>query len=98
MSLRENERRILAEIENALSKDDPDLDGHLRSFGGDDPDLGEDRPGRGLVWLLIGVATLVLCAMLAGLFFSAPVQGTAPATPPSAPGGEAQPGQGSHGE
>ncbi|GAB3463833.1 hypothetical protein GCM10027570_51390 [Streptomonospora sediminis] len=91
MSLRENERRILAEIEDALAKDDPDLDGHLRSFGGDDPSMGEDdRPGRWLLWLLIGVATLVLCAMLAGLYFSAPVQGTAPAQPST---GVNQPGE-----
>ncbi|MFD0777106.1 DUF3040 domain-containing protein [Streptomonospora algeriensis] len=96
MSLRENERRILAEIEHALAKDDPDLDGHLRHFGGDDPSSygGEDRPGRWVLLLLIGVATLVLCAMLAGLYFSAPVQGTEPATPPSPPG-QSAPGTGS---
>ncbi|WP_186356560.1 DUF3040 domain-containing protein [Streptomonospora sp. PA3] len=93
MSLRENERRILAEIEDALSKDDPDLDGHLRSFGGDALSPDDDRPGKGVLWLLVGVAVLVLCAMLAGLYFSAPVQGTAPATPPS-PAGAAEPGAG----
>ncbi|GAA1770799.1 MULTISPECIES: DUF3040 domain-containing protein [Streptomonospora] len=93
MSLRENERRILAEIENALAKDDPDLDDHLRCFGTDDAWGDDDRPGRWVVWLLLGVAALVLCAMVAGLYFSAPVQGTEPAVPPASPGG-AEPGVG----
>lgn len=97
MSLRENERRILAEIEYALAKDDPDLDGHLKSFGAADPAYDEDdRPGRAVLLLLIGVAALVLCAMLAGLFFSAPVQGTQPATPPS-PAENTAPGTGTGG-
>ncbi|QBI54578.1 DUF3040 domain-containing protein [Streptomonospora litoralis] len=94
MSLREYERRILAEMEHALAEDDPDLDGHLRSFGADDDSyLDDERPGRWLLWMLIGVAVLVLCAMLAGLYFSAPVQGTAPPTTPASPGA-AQPGAG----
>ncbi|GAA4901557.1 DUF3040 domain-containing protein [Streptomonospora salina] len=95
MSLRENERRILAEIEQALAEDDPDLDEHLKGFGIDDPsDDEEDRPGRGVLLLLIGAGALVLCALLAGIYFSAPVQGTEPAAPASSPAGQGVPGAG----
>lgn len=89
MALRENERRILAEIEQHLSEDDPELADRLSSFGGDGfpgalgPGVDEWRP-----WLVCGVIALVVAGLLALLFLAIPgaepESGTAPPAVPRA--------------
>ncbi|MDA0567995.1 DUF3040 domain-containing protein [Streptomonospora sp. S1-112] len=81
MSLRENERRILAEIERRLGEEDPRLARHLADFGADqDSDPGFSAT-KAFAWLVCGLIALVLLAMLTALYFSAPAPARTP--PPS---------------
>ncbi|MBV2364378.1 DUF3040 domain-containing protein [Streptomonospora nanhaiensis] len=82
MSLRENERRILAEIEQRLGEEDPRLARHLADFGGADQDGEPGFSGtKAFAWLVCGLIALVLFAMLTALYFSAPAPARTP--PPS---------------
>ncbi|GAA3741801.1 hypothetical protein HDA32_003387 [Spinactinospora alkalitolerans] len=88
MALRENERRILAQIEHRLSQDDPELAGHLTSFGADDPGLiGEERRGGGWKpWAVCGLIAAVVVGLLVMLFTVTPGRPTeATPQPSSAP-------------
>ncbi|MEU3306234.1 DUF3040 domain-containing protein [Nocardiopsis sp. NPDC055551] len=64
MSLREHERRILAEIEKQLSEDAPELAGRLEAFGTEDPDVPADP---GLQSWRPWVACALIAAVTAGL-------------------------------
>ncbi|TDQ53405.1 DUF3040 domain-containing protein [Actinorugispora endophytica] len=89
MALRENERRILAEIEHRLSADDPELAGHLTSFGEDDPTFAAERGAGGgwRPWLVCGAIALVMAGLLVVLFLATPDGAPEPAAtqPPPAP-------------
>ncbi|ADH67975.1 DUF3040 domain-containing protein [Nocardiopsis dassonvillei] len=84
MSLREHERRILAEIERQLSEEEPDLAGRLESFGSGDPDAPAD-PGLGgwKPWVACGLIAAVTAGLLVMLFVLTPStpQPSAPAVP-----------------
>ena len=73
MSLREHERRILAEIERQLSEDAPELAGRLESFGAEDPDAPVDS---GLQhwkpWVVCGLIAAVTTILLVLLFVLTP--------------------------
>lgn len=87
MSLRENERRILAEIEDRLSTDDPDLAEVLASFDVDDYVAPEDTGGEWKLWVVCGAIATVAISLLVALFLAVP--GPAPqeeAPAPTTPG------------
>ncbi|RCV50405.1 DUF3040 domain-containing protein [Marinitenerispora sediminis] len=79
MALRENERRILAEIEHRLSEDDPELAERLSAFGTDDP-FAEDGPegvedGAGWKpWAVCGAIAALLVGLLVVVFAMTPPQ------------------------
>ncbi|GAA3729470.1 DUF3040 domain-containing protein [Salinactinospora qingdaonensis] len=100
MALRENERRILAQIEHHLTEDDPELAGHLTSFGADDPAFMRAAMGAGWKpWAVCAAIGAAVIGLLIVLFLttstqavqdSAPQQSgdvevTAPNTQPQAP-------------
>ncbi|MBB4932047.1 hypothetical protein F4561_002867 [Lipingzhangella halophila] len=62
MALREYERRILAEIEQHLSEDDPDLAGRMEMFGADTPSLDEEE--RGSSWRPWAVCAAIAAAVI----------------------------------
>ncbi|MEY9212609.1 DUF3040 domain-containing protein [Thermobifida halotolerans] len=72
MSLRENERRILAEIEDQLSTDDPDLAEVLASFDVDDYIAPEDAGGEWKPWAVCGAIAAVVVGLLVALFLAVP--------------------------
>ncbi|MEU3018170.1 DUF3040 domain-containing protein [Nocardiopsis sp. NPDC007018] len=73
MSLREHERRILAEIERQLSEEAPALAGRLEAFGSDDPDAPVD-PGltSWRPWVACGLIAAVTAGLLVLLFVLTP--------------------------
>lgn len=73
MSLREHERRILAEIERQLTEDAPDLAGRLEAFGTEDPDAPAD-PGlhSWKPWVACGLIAAVTAGLLVMLFVLTP--------------------------
>ncbi|MDA8370295.1 MAG: DUF3040 domain-containing protein [Nocardiopsaceae bacterium] len=83
MALREYERRILAEIEYRLCEDDPELAGHLKTFGADDPSFSRESEGNGWrPWVVCGIIVAVVVGLTVGLFLSAP---SAPTEEPDRP-------------
>ncbi|OLT29615.1 hypothetical protein BJF83_10745 [Nocardiopsis sp. CNR-923] len=81
MSLREHERRILAEIERQLSEEAPDLAGRLSAFGSDDPDAPLDPSLTGWrPWVACAVIAAVTAGLLVLLFVLTP---SAPSPSPS---------------
>ncbi len=73
MSLREHERRILAEIERQLSEDAPELAGRLEAFGTDDPDAPVDPGLRSWKpWVACGLIAAVTAGLLVLLFVLTP--------------------------
>ncbi|GAB3213081.1 DUF3040 domain-containing protein [Marinactinospora thermotolerans] len=85
MALRENERRILAEIEHRLSEDDPELAGRLSSFGEGDPSFSTALAGGGWrPWLVCGIIAVTVVGLLVVLFTLTP--GAPADSVPSSPG------------
>ncbi len=73
MSLREHERRILAEIEKQLSEEAPALAGRLEAFGSDDPDAPIDPGLRSWrPWVACGLIAAVTAGLLVLLFVLTP--------------------------
>ncbi|GAA1112526.1 DUF3040 domain-containing protein [Nocardiopsis metallicus] len=73
MSLREHERRILAQIEKQLSEDAPELAGRLEAFGTDDPDAPADPGLRSWKpWVACGLIAAVTAGLLVLLFVLTP--------------------------
>lgn len=73
MSLREHERRILAEIEKQLSEDAPELAGRLEAFGIDDPDAPADPGLRSWrPWVACALIAAVTAGLLVLLFVLTP--------------------------
>lgn len=73
MSLREHERRILAEIERQLSEDAPELAGRLEAFGADDPDAPVDSGLRSWKpWVACGLIAAITAGLLVMLFVLTP--------------------------
>ncbi|WP_040693867.1 DUF3040 domain-containing protein [Nocardiopsis prasina] len=73
MSLREHERRILAEIERQLSEEAPALAGRLEAFGSDDPDAPIDPGLRSWKpWVACGLIAAVTAGLLVLLFVLTP--------------------------
>ncbi|WP_304455317.1 DUF3040 domain-containing protein [Nocardiopsis sp. YSL2] len=89
MSLREHERRILAEIERQLSEEEPALAGRLEAFGSDDPDAPVD-PGLNSwkPWVACALIAAVTAGLLVLLFVLTP-SAPQPSTTPS-PAGTSQ--------
>lgn len=89
MSLREHERRILAEIERQLDEEAPDLADRLDSFAAEDsdeptePGLGSWKP-----WVACAVIAAVTAGLLVLLFL------LTPGTPQPEPASENVPGTG----
>ena len=73
MSLREHERRILAEIERQLSEDAPELAGRLEAFSTEDPDAPAD-PGLRTwkPWVACGLIAAITASLLVMLFVFTP--------------------------
>jgi hypothetical protein len=73
MSLREHERRVLAQIERQLSEEAPDLAVRLETFGSDDPDAPAD-PGlkSWRPWVACGLIAAVTAGLLVMLFVLTP--------------------------
>lgn len=91
MSLREHERRILAEIERHLSEDAPDLAGRLETFGSDDPDAPADPSfGGWKPWVACGLIAMATAMLLVLLFLMTPSapQPESGGTPVDTPGSE----------
>lgn len=85
MSLREHERRILAEIERRLSEDAPELADRLGSFKNEDPDVSTDLGlQRWRPWVACGLIAAVTAALLVLLFVLTP---SAPQPQEPRPGG-----------
>jgi hypothetical protein len=86
MSLREHERRILAEIERQLSEEEPDLAVRLEAFGADDPDAPVD-PGLNSwrPWVACALIAAVTAGLLVLLFVLTP-SAPQPSTTPSPTG------------
>ncbi len=85
MSLREHERRILAEIERQLSEEAPRLADRLSSFGSDDPDAPVDPGLRSWKpWVACGLIAAVTAGLLVLLFVLTP-GAPQPVEQPSAP-------------
>jgi hypothetical protein len=73
MSLREHERRILAQIEKQLSEDAPELAGRLEAFGSDDPDAPVDPGLRSWKpWVACGLIAAITAGLLVLLFVLTP--------------------------
>ncbi|MFV2196619.1 DUF3040 domain-containing protein [Nocardiopsis sp. LOL_012] len=73
MSLREHERRILAEIERQLSAEDPDLAGRLEAFGTGDPDAPAEAGLSGWKpWVACALIALATTGLLVLLFVLTP--------------------------
>ncbi|MET9781341.1 DUF3040 domain-containing protein [Nocardiopsis alba] len=73
MSLREHERRILAEIERQLSEEAPRLADRLSSFESDDPDAPVDPGLRSWKpWVACGLIAAVTVGLLIALFVLTP--------------------------
>ncbi|GLU45774.1 DUF3040 domain-containing protein [Nocardiopsis ansamitocini] len=90
MALRENERRILAEIEIRLSEDDPQLAGHLSSFGSDDPSFAVAHSAGGWrPWLVCGAIAFAVVGLLVVLFVATPGASSVPSPAGSTPAPEA---------
>lgn len=89
MSLREHERRILAEIERQLDEEAPDLADRLDSFAAEDPDeptepdLGSWKP-----WAACAMIAAVTAGLLVLLFL------LTPGTPQPGPASENAPSTG----
>ncbi|MBB6120126.1 DUF3040 domain-containing protein [Nocardiopsis algeriensis] len=79
MSLREHERRILAEIERQLSEEEPELAGRLASLSDAPSDLGL---GSWKPWVACGLIAAVTAGLLVLLFVLTP---SAPQTAPRTP-------------
>lgn len=62
MALREYERRILVEIEQHLSADDPELAGRLRMFGTEV--FSDDERGHGSLWRPWAVCAAIAAAVI----------------------------------
>lgn len=75
MSLRENERRILAEIEDRLSADDPELAEVLASFDTDDYSASEEVAEAWKPWAVCGAIAIVVVGLLVALFVAVPGAG-----------------------
>ncbi|HJE61132.1 MAG TPA: DUF3040 domain-containing protein [Nocardiopsis listeri] len=92
MSLREHERRILAEIEKQLSEDAPELAGRLEAFGTDDPDAPVD-PGlqSWRPWVACALIAAVTAGLLVLLFVLTP---SAPQPDQPRPAGTSQNSEG----
>lgn len=71
MSLRENERRILAEIEYRLSEDDPELAENLSSLGSEQ-ESEYDADGTWKPWLVYGAIAVVVACLLVVLSLGSP--------------------------
>ncbi|KUP96850.1 DUF3040 domain-containing protein [Thermobifida cellulosilytica] len=86
MALRENERRILAEIEDQLSADDPALAEVLSSFDVDDYVAPDEAAEAWKPWAVCGAIALVVVGLLVALFVAVPgadaQQESAPAARP----------------
>ncbi|WP_067969502.1 DUF3040 domain-containing protein [Nocardiopsis trehalosi] len=91
MALREYEQRILTEIEQRLTEDDPRLAGTLAAFGADDPAFARDGAGGWRPWAVCAAVAVAVVGLLTALFLSAPDApvGSAPADAPTAPAGAA---------
>lgn len=72
MSLRENERRILAEIEHQLSTDDPELAEALASFDGGDRFSSEEIAETWKPWAICAAIASVVAGLLVVLFLAIP--------------------------
>ncbi|MFC7328590.1 DUF3040 domain-containing protein [Marinactinospora rubrisoli] len=90
MALRENERRILAEIEHRLGEDDPELADRLAAFGASDDPFRYDDLDDGASWkpwAVCGAIAALLVGLLVMVFAMTPPQhaaaGTSPTTGPS---------------
>ncbi|PSL00112.1 Protein of unknown function (DUF3040) [Murinocardiopsis flavida] len=81
MALRENERRILAEIEHRLIEDDPELAESLASFASDAADSESVLRLGWKPWVVCGIIATVVITMLTVLFMLTPGP-----RPESAPG------------
>src|SRR5690625_1632631 len=103
MSLREHERRILAEIERQLDEEAPDHADRLDSFAAEDPDEPAE-PGLGSwkPWAACAVIAGVTAGLLVLLFLLTPgtpqpepasqgVPGTEESVPADEPAGERAP-------
>ncbi|MBR8740857.1 DUF3040 domain-containing protein [Nocardiopsis sp. MG754419] len=92
MSLREHERRILAQIEKQLSEDAPELAGRLEAFGTEDPDAPVD-PGlqSWRPWVACALIAAVTAALLVLLFVVTP---NAPQPEQPRPAGTSESSQG----
>ena len=89
MSLREHERRILAEIERQLSEEEPGLAGRLEAFGSDDPDAPIDPSlNSWKPWVACALIAAVTAGLLVLLFVLTP-SAPQPSTTPS-PAGTSQ--------
>lgn len=81
MSLREHERRILAEIERQLTEEEPELASRLESFGVEDPDAPADPSlNSWKPWVACALIAAVTAAVLVLLFV------LTPSAPQPAPG------------
>lgn len=91
MSLREHERRILAQIERQLSEDAPELAGRLESFGVEDPDVPADSgPRNWKPWVVCALIAAVSTVLLVLLFVLTP---SAPQPQDPGPGGTSENGE-----
>lgn len=89
MSLREHERRILAEIERKLDEEAPDLADRLDTFAAEDPDAPADPDlGSWKPWAACAVIAAVTAGLLVLLFL------LTPGTPQPEPSGQSVPGTG----
>lgn len=88
MALRENEQRILAEIEHRLSADDPELAERFTSFGNEEFPFAEaeqeeeSSAGGWKPWLVCGLITVMVLTLLVVLFSAAPTATEPPPPPP----------------
>ncbi|GHC83288.1 hypothetical protein GCM10007079_24270 [Nocardiopsis terrae] len=99
MSLREHERRVLAQIERQLSEDAPDLAGRLEAFGSDDPDAPVDPGLRSWKpWVACGLIAAVTAGLLVMLFVLTPSAPQPEAPAPAETSQESVPGPAPEGE
>ncbi|RNL81942.1 DUF3040 domain-containing protein [Halostreptopolyspora alba] len=82
MALREYERRILAEIEQYLSADDPELAGRLQMFGAaTSSDEGEARGSLWRPWAVCAAIAVAVIGLLVVLVALTPGEQTSGETP-----------------